>query len=243
MSLAAARLADREDPWAALEKAGPPGQRSRRPAPQCAHGGRSQLSTHPEPALACPLPPWVPMEAATGSHSRRPSGTDSAGLEPQDLATGLGRVSPRPRLAAASSSGRCEVEGSPLPSTLGVEPARARRRGAACLTRPACPLTSSRVLLVLSAYCIPAHFPHLWGGRCQRYMTGWRGSGLRAGKALARGQALPERGRARCSHPLLFESRGEAPEQQEAGGLESCLLPHPAHSSPRPRPPPRLIWS
>lgn len=58
------------------------------------------------------------MEAATGSHSRRPSGADSAGLEPQDLATGLGRVSPRPRLAAASSSGRCEVEGSPLPSTL-----------------------------------------------------------------------------------------------------------------------------
>ena len=67
---------------------------------------------------------------------------------------------PRPWLVAASSSGRHEGEGSPLPSTLRDGAGKGQAQRCCMPDLPGVPSYFLRILHISSAYCIPARFSH-----------------------------------------------------------------------------------
>lgn len=186
--------------------------------PACRQGGALG-------SVSASRPPPAPL-GAHGDWRGWPSGADSAGLAPQELATGWVR---EPLTSAARG---LVLRGDGLtpalrpqgwsrcgPGALRPHPARSEAWRPAHVQ--ACPLPSSRTLHASSAYCVAARFSRLRGGRCQRHTTGRRGAGSGQERRRRRGAGPPRAGAGAQRAPPLCEGPrgpGRAAAPGDGGG-------------------------
>lgn len=186
--------------------------------PACRQGGALG-------SVSASRPPPAPL-GAHGDWRGWPSGADSAGLAPQELATGWVR---EPLTSAARG---LVLRGDGLtpalhpqgwsrcgPGVLRPHPARSEAWRPAHVQ--ACPLPSSRTLHASSAYCVAARFSRLRGGRCQRHTTGRRGAGSGQERRRRRGAGPPRAGAGAQRAPPLCEGPrgpGRAAAPGDGGG-------------------------